>query len=491
MGRLFKANERATRKHRKELRGAFSRRKEDTKKRIEELARNFQKELDRKQSIQVKENSRKLANFRASCESEGSFAKLREEHENQVKFAKTKLAGLDRDILQMRQKHAKQMDSVSAEITALEKAKRLLERRKKTEEQAIDEDYERKIQIEQVQIQHNIENLSKIYTPDENQRAQDIIEAARKVTEVLNQMNNKIMRDRRKRNSALRHAQTTCSDLRNNIRAISTGTREAELENQIHVTETSSAHRFMNFKAETREIITSLNTQIDEQQKLDSKLLQEIETMTPNDLIVHSQTTNKIHAEAVQNQSDRQNEKDQIQAEYEKQRTKTIKEHSFFVDQFKQKITEANQYFEDCVTKVTLELEEHSSQLSPKIEENTQNNTDFFSIFHTQSDQLITSIRDLTNRIHDISPFSSMNTNQKAIDKIIGRLHCVDDIIQATFHNILIAIHDAPTRVPEIEVPPTPLSPSSSNTSRREPFFVISASKLRRRRLSSLTPGFF
>jgi hypothetical protein len=76
-----------------------------------------------------------------------------------------------------------QMSKFGEELAALEKAKRQLLRRIETEARQVDDEFERKIQIEQVTLSQKIDNISKLYTLEENQRGREVIEMMRKVNE--------------------------------------------------------------------------------------------------------------------------------------------------------------------------------------------------------------------------------------------------------------------------------------------------------------------
>lgn len=97
---------------------------------------------------------------------------------------RTKLEMIENDIKSKVKTHNDITSDYEKQISNLEKLQRMFLRNKQNETNAIKTEYEVKIQVAQVTLNERLENLSKIYDPDENQRGCDIVEAFRHIKEV-------------------------------------------------------------------------------------------------------------------------------------------------------------------------------------------------------------------------------------------------------------------------------------------------------------------
>jgi hypothetical protein len=168
----------------------------------------------------------------------------------------------------------------NTELTSIDKGKRQLQRRMETETRAIDDEYERKIQIAQVDLQKTIDHIATFYNDDENRRGCEVIELMRKVTESRNRTDDLLKRKekelanlrrenleeedqlRRKIEQLKAKSQTNCLEqqlsdgvlsMQNDVKAIENATaqRLAEIDRSIEkvVEDTESAKR--SVQAET------------------------------------------------------------------------------------------------------------------------------------------------------------------------------------------------------------------------------------------------
>jgi hypothetical protein len=178
----------------------------------------------------------------------------------------------------------------NTELTSIDKGKRQLQRRIETETRAIDDQYERKIQIAQVDLQKTIDHIAKFYSDEENRRGCEVIEFMRKVRESRNRTDDLLKRKAKELASLRRENLEGEDQLRHEIEQVkaksqvnslqqqlsegvlsmekdvnaitkATGERLAEIEGSIEkvIEDTESAKR--SVQAETEGEIQSLVTQ--------------------------------------------------------------------------------------------------------------------------------------------------------------------------------------------------------------------------------------
>ena len=92
---------------------------------------------------------------------------------------------------QSKQIAEKTVNQLDHEISMIDKKMRKFKRSTKSSINEIDKEYEMKIQVLQIDLNNKIENLSKLYTKEENDRGCEIIEAIRKIKETQNQQLNR------------------------------------------------------------------------------------------------------------------------------------------------------------------------------------------------------------------------------------------------------------------------------------------------------------
>jgi hypothetical protein len=97
---------------------------------------------------------------------------------------KSRLALLESTIEGMCAQNQQQLSKYDTELSTLEKTRRQLERRIESEIRQIDDEYERMIQVEEVKLSQKIENISRLYDSDENQRGREVVEIIRKLNEI-------------------------------------------------------------------------------------------------------------------------------------------------------------------------------------------------------------------------------------------------------------------------------------------------------------------
>lgn len=134
----------------------------------------------------------------------------------------SQLDKIDSEMKEIQKKHRILLDGFEKQIQTIEKLKRKILRNINTETTSINSEYELKIQVAQVTLKEKLENLSKIYDPDENQRGCDIIEAFRHIQDVRHETSDEAIQLRRACENMKEEQKKKKNQLREKIKWFST-----------------------------------------------------------------------------------------------------------------------------------------------------------------------------------------------------------------------------------------------------------------------------
>jgi hypothetical protein len=395
-----------------------------------------------------------------------------------LKMHKAKLAFSERQIHQIREDQAKKLNLLAADISQLEKEKRLLERRRRAEWQTIDEEYERLIQVGQVRVQNTIENLAKLFDADENERAREIIEGIRKVAETDNLTQNRIMKGRSDLDLLRRETQTVCDQLRGEIRDWAANTRQNELEQQIQKLQDMSGLRLSEFETRMSEARLIIKQRIEQQEITNLEPVAEIEKVMATELEEHLHRVDEIRSDLEKVAADCHAEMDRIQQESEKQIERSKKAHRLVLDGLQRRIdcakTEQTRLLARQAEELDAQQNQNRSELVAKSEENENTDTVMFADVRAKNEALSDLITKLSKQILDTELHCAVpeqrEIERKVIDSFFGKLLTYDNHFGAAFEAFFVAIREAPNRVPEPEAPSTPApSPRTNLRSSRIP----------------------
>ena len=173
---------------------AVKQRQGENEKKLKDMRDKFNKELAVKQVEFKQKSDEKVQEVKAAGKKDlKAFPDLKS-----YQIEKDKLTGAleyaKKKIEQVTAEGQAVMTRLQNDYTAAEKAQRQLQRRIETEIRQVDDDFEIKIQVEQVSLREKIENISKLYDADENRRGVEVIEMVRKVKETRNRVDDFLRR---------------------------------------------------------------------------------------------------------------------------------------------------------------------------------------------------------------------------------------------------------------------------------------------------------
>ena len=210
----------------------LQRKKNVQEKSLNQLKDRNKNELENAESKIKESNQLKLSDFR----DQERVPYILPEISEYEAFKNKKIAKMnyfDQAIIQANIIADKKCKCLDQEIKRIDKQMRQYQRYVKNSIQQIDEDFELKIQIRSVDLDHKIENLSKLFTKEENERGVDIIDAIRKVREAKNRTINFFLRKRRENEEMLNSIQQKINEKKQIINDYNNGKYEDNIKHII------------------------------------------------------------------------------------------------------------------------------------------------------------------------------------------------------------------------------------------------------------------
>jgi hypothetical protein len=491
-----------------ELDTAAERRREEKRKRIREMNANFEKDIAQKQAAADAQSETRLREFEASLRSESLFASETKAHEIGFNTTKAKLNFADRQIGQVREEHGKKVGVLTAEMSRLEKAKRQFERRRKTELQGIDENYETKIQVEQVRVRNAMDNLAKLYDADENQRGREIIEAVRKIRETNSHVEDYISRHLHELEVLRQDCMKTSARLRESIANLRGSVQERDLELRIADGQKAKTSALAAIESEMKARLDSLGHQLRQQTSSNQESLRDVEKATEIDLTDFKGRSEAIAKDAGDLAAAEASQLQKIESEFQQHREKVNRDHKAEMEKVNQRIVSAARQRDELLAKNNTEKESEKTKTRRELEqrraENANSSRNAFTRVRAKSEDLSNTIGDLSKKVTDaeLRMFDPPTRagDQKRMDGLSAKIQSLDDIIEATFDTFVGTTKDCPVGSHDTIETPMPISSrngrntnnSTSRGSRRDSSRVVTPieSKLRKRTQFLITPQY-
>lgn len=170
----------------KQMRSNMIRQKMQLKRReIDQICNNLSNELFDKQETITQNNQLGIDSYKNSLNID--IVSEIDMHQLHIAKLQARLNFVNKEIEETLNVADQKLKYDNQQILAIEKGIRQYQRYIKSSIDKIDEDYEMKIQVLQIDLNNKIENLAKLFTNEENSRGCDIIEAIRKIKTIQNQ----------------------------------------------------------------------------------------------------------------------------------------------------------------------------------------------------------------------------------------------------------------------------------------------------------------
>ncbi|KAK8894141.1 hypothetical protein M9Y10_022574 [Tritrichomonas musculus] len=434
---------------------SMNRRTNEKQKRMEDLLNGFQKDI---QAIEDDVKSKNDQIISETRENESQKLSLKEEikdHEMEVSKMIAKNDFLTKRIIELKDEKIKMEEIYQNEISSYQKAKRQFERKTKVEEQKLDEEFEMKIQIAQVTLNNSIENISKLYEADENQRGCAVIEAIRKVRDVKNRVKEYKITKEHELSNAKREFDKEKSILMAKINDYTGLDKEEELRNKMK-----------QIKENSEEIIKDTHNRLEtERSRLNSKIQLsktkaeiELNEIKVQKNIEDEKFTNKridFQNEKKKLEIERDNQISNINEQYNQKIEEINSEHRVSVEKLKNRIESAKKTKQEILDKHNSEIEQTKNnnwdEIKRKQADYDQRKENMFSSDRQRCDNLTEKTDQLSRsqieeemKLYD-PPIRSYE--QKLIDSIKNRIQNSDEKLQNIFETFYTTIHDAPNNV--------------------------------------------
>jgi hypothetical protein len=431
-----------------ELQTGFAQKKAEKQQRMTEIQSNFGRDLAHKQELINADNEAKITEFTRSYEEEHSLNAENKDHLIEMKKTKARLDFINRQLLVIEKDHRKKVTVLSSDICRLEKAKRQIERRKKTETQAIDNDYEMKIQIAQVHLRNTIEHIAKLYTADENERGSELIQAIRQVRETNNYTDDVLFRRGHERESMRQSFTTTASERRAEIARVASSEKESEVLHRIEQKRVEVVSQMSELDARIKLIKDSLGRALTQEKASNREALAALQSLADTEKTEHEQHCQAMATEKRAVVAEEKAEIDKFTAEFNEKRVKCEGNHSAVIQKMRERITSALRQRDELAAKYAVEEENQQKQIALS-ETNVEIQTP------SARADLSATLAIILKNIREAEP-PSRPIDQKRIETLSSRIQSLDDLIESTFESFALAIKEGPRKPPE----KPPLSPT-------------------------------
>ena len=500
--KVKRLNKQRTTEKEADLEKVLERRAGENQKKMNQLEANFGKDLESKRVAVEKEVQESKEKQLEAIQQNFNPEKQQQEHEVIVNKAKARVTAIETMIKNALNEREKKIAHLENEIAHQEKLKRQLERKKKTESQSIDEEYERKIQVEQVHLREKVDNIAKMYDAEENKRGIEIIEAIRKVKETNNHTDDFLSRKRHELQSQINDYDKTINELRKEIETYKGNGREAELREKIATTETNMNNVVQAIKEQIKKEQSEIQDSIRRQTEANEQKLSEIEKQSKLDSDKFQKEIEFIQDERQKSSGEVEKAKEECIREFDAKQARLVKEHSTAIERIKARIVAAHKLRDEITEKYETErsklMEQNRAEIEQRSQENIASNANTFSRSRQTSEDLSETITNLSKKQTDtelkmIDP-ESRESEKRKMNGLKLEIESLAESQESTFQTFYTTIRSAPTRVRELEPQVTlVLSPapprdrkmnatSSGRSSRRDVSRVITPVERSRRR---------
>ncbi|OHS92966.1 hypothetical protein TRFO_12151 [Tritrichomonas foetus] len=307
-------------------------------KSLKDFQSKFNKELQDKQKQIEKEYNEKISEFKV----ESTIININQElndHKTDVTKLNAKINFWDQQVKQAKLLAEKKIEAFDKQINTLNKSRRQFERGVKTETQKIDENYEVKIQIRQVDLKDKMENISKLYTNEENVRGCDIIEGIRKVQEAQNRKLNLLLRKEREKEEMIKSQEKKISEIKQQINDFNNSVKNNQLYEEISKQKSTLNKIIFDLEKKRIEEVAKIKKEIEDKKK-----------------------------EYQRKESTISNQKNQENAKYHESKQQIIQQKEDLIEQAKQKTAVIDTEYQSKIERLNINHEKEIKALKTRIE---------------------------------------------------------------------------------------------------------------------------
>jgi hypothetical protein len=382
---------------------------------------------------------------------------------------------VNRQITILKEEHAAKCSALSNELSRLAKAKRQFERRKKTEKQKIDSDFEMKIQVQQVNLKSAIENIARLYDEDENDRGCQIIEAIRQVRETHNRTHDLLLQGRSELNAMKQSSDSSSADYRAAISHIGSGGNARDLLQRIERQKSVTEMQLLDLEARMNGVQESIGQTLAQQKSANQNIVLDIQSIISADQTKYETQCRIIQEEKSDVITHERMEIDRITHESEQKKERSVRNHSTDMQRHQQRIESAIKQRDEVAAQLTATAQHRVYRDEAKVRTNQM---------APLGTEMIAHILSLSRS--DVSGRNPPLREHRKMETLVSQIRSLDTMIQSSFEYAFSAIRDGPRdkQTPDNSLP---IPDSGSCSSSRAPF----ASRSSRPKVSKRVPLVF
>lgn len=256
----------------------FSQKIERKKNHLNQTSSKFNAELNVLSNSIKEKNETEIFNYKNSMKLSQLNFEESQNHQIQLNKINGRLQFYVTSVEQARQIAEKTVNQLDHEISSIDKKMRQFKRLVKSTIQNIDSEYEMKIQVMQIELNNKIENLSKLFTKEENDRGCEVIEAIRKIRETQNQQLSKSIFLLNEKSHLLRDIEKRKNEKVTIINDFKNCKKENELTEKVESLKVNLNQIIKNENEKLNEEINQLRTIISSSKSENEKRIEEIES---------------------------------------------------------------------------------------------------------------------------------------------------------------------------------------------------------------------
>ena len=327
---------------------SFKQKIEIKRKKISDIQNKFKSDLISKKESITNENQIKIQKSKKSIY-DNALNLTKEINNNSTEMTKLKAKSqfYDQQIDQLKKISAKKIDVLDQQIINLDKSIRQFQRSIKNETQKIDEDYEIQIQIKQVDLKNKIENISKLYSKEENQRGIEIIEEIRKIKDTKNLTLNLILKKTHEKEDMINSQMEKIKEMKERIKRLKSNQRETELKEEIEKISENNKKSAFNLSRKAIESMSKIKKEIETNKEKMEKEFISIDKLIKSENSKFNEEIEQINSQKSQIESETEQKIKEIDQEYKNKLEKVESNHQKELNVIKKRIENAKKIFND------------------------------------------------------------------------------------------------------------------------------------------------
>lgn len=435
-----------------ELEISKSRREKDKQKKVDELIKANKAEIQKKINQKSIEKEEQINKLMKSVNAENNIEEEFKNYANKKKQLESMKQFISKQIEDKKAEIEKASSKFQNDLATIDKTKRQLQRRIETETRAINDEFEMKIQVAQVNLQRAIENISKLFDADENQRGREVIEAIRKVRGMKNKYSDQISKKKKELDELRRNNQDEISVLKSKVETTQITDREYQLKKEIDTHQNKTNNKIKQIQKEKSLQIQAIQETLakmqSEHEKNKSKIEQQIKSNDDKFEEMYNDICGSLNA--AEKFKDEKIEK--IQTDFQKKEEELTKKHRIECEKMKKRIEMAKNNLNEIQQQCKEQYTQVVDQWKVKIE-NQQ-----LSMWKTINHELIeskevnqklegqlTSLLDKQNEIEEsITEPVQRNEDKGKIEKLKQQIQSKTNDIKTKFEFIMNLLENGP-----------------------------------------------